>query len=58
MATDWTALFRHGVLGLRLTPEAFWHLSWREWQMLNAAPERAVMGRQTLADLIREFPDE
>jgi uncharacterized phage protein (TIGR02216 family) len=58
MATDWAALFRHGVLGLRLTPEAFWHLSWREWRMLTAAPEMAVLSRQALEDLMREFPDE
>lgn len=54
----WQALFRHGVLGLRLAPEAFWHLSWREWQMLTAAPEMAVLSRQALEDLMREFPDE
>ncbi|MFT4074257.1 MAG: phage tail assembly chaperone [Asticcacaulis sp.] len=58
MRTDWAALFRHGVLGLRLAPEAFWRLSWREWQMLNAAPEVAVLRRQTLEDLMRAFPDE
>jgi uncharacterized phage protein (TIGR02216 family) len=51
-------LFRHGVLGLRLAPEAFWHLSWREWKMLTAAPEMAVLSRQALEDLMREFPDE
>ncbi|MCR6658566.1 MAG: phage tail assembly chaperone [Asticcacaulis sp.] len=54
----WISLFRHGVLGLRLTPEAFWRLSWREWQMLTAAPEMAVLSRQALEDLMREFPDE
>ena len=55
---DWPVLFRHGVLGLRLAPEVFWRLSWREWQMLNAAPEMAVLGRAALEDLMREFPDE
>ena len=54
----WISLFRHGVLGLRLAPEAFWHLSWREWQMLSAAPQQAVLSRQALEDLMREFPDE
>jgi uncharacterized phage protein (TIGR02216 family) len=45
-------------LGLHLAPEAFWRLSWREWQMLTAAPEVAVLSRQVLEDLMREFPDE
>ena len=54
----WAALFRHGVLGLRLAPEAFWHLSWREWRMLTETPEMAVLSRQALEDLMREFPDE
>jgi uncharacterized phage protein (TIGR02216 family) len=58
MRTDWAALFRHGVLGLGLAPEAFWRLSWREWQMLNVAQEMAVLSRQALDDLMREFPDE
>ena len=52
------ALFRHGVMGLRLEPEAFWRLSWREWQMLTAAAEQAVLSRQVLDDLMKEFPDE
>ena len=55
---DWASFFRHGVLGLRLAPEAFWRLSWREWQMLTAAPEMAVLSRTALEDLMREFPDE
>ena len=55
---EWAALFRHGVLGLRLAPEAFWRLSWREWQMLTAAREMAVLSRTALEELMREFPDE
>lgn len=54
----WAALFRHGVLGLRLAPEAFWRLSWREWRMLTVASQQAVLSRQVLEDLMREFPDE
>jgi uncharacterized phage protein (TIGR02216 family) len=46
------------VLGLRLTPEAFWRLSWREWQMLTAAVWPVVLSRQALDNLMREFPDE
>jgi len=56
--TVWAELFRHGVVGLGITPEAFWRLSWREWQMLNSAPEVVVLGRQGLEDLMRAFPDE
>ncbi len=58
MRTDWARLFRHAILGLRLEPEAFWRLSWREWQMLTAAPETVILSRQALEDLMREFPDE
>jgi uncharacterized phage protein (TIGR02216 family) len=50
--------FQTWVLGLGLAPEAFWRLSWREWQMLNVAQEMAVLSRQALDDLMREFPDE
>jgi len=45
-------------LGLRLAPEAFWRLSWREWRMLTVASQQAVLSRQVLEDLMREFPDE
>ncbi|MGA9658237.1 MAG: phage tail assembly chaperone [Asticcacaulis sp.] len=55
---SWAAQFRHAVLGLGLTPQSFWALSWREWQMLAATPEPEQMDRRGLEDLMREFPDE
>ncbi|MDC7683674.1 phage tail assembly chaperone [Asticcacaulis sp. BYS171W] len=57
--TDWPAMFRLGVVDLRLTPDAFWRLSWREWLWLSAPPEQALpLDRRALSDLMTLFPDD
>ena len=58
MRTDWAALMRHGVLVLGLSPEGFWRLSWREWQMLTGRPAELVLSRSALDDLMQTFPDK
>ena len=50
--------FRHAVLNLRLTPDAFWALSWREWRMLTHSPTPAPLNRADLTNLMQQFPDD
>ncbi len=54
---DVSSLFRHAVLTLRLTPDAFWALSWREWRMLTHNPTPPPLGRADLDSLMQQFPD-
>lgn len=55
---DWAGLMRAGLVGLRLTPEAFWRLTPAELMlMLGLTGGAAPMGRARLDDLLRAFPD-
>lgn len=55
---DWAGLMRAGLVGLRLTPEAFWRLTPAELMlMLGLSGGSAPMGRARLDDLLRAFPD-
>ncbi|PCJ09367.1 MAG: hypothetical protein COB16_04110 [Rhodobacteraceae bacterium] len=57
-AFDWPALMRAGLLGLRLTPDEFWHLTPAElWLMLGAGLGQAPMGRSGLEALMSAYPD-
>jgi uncharacterized phage protein (TIGR02216 family) len=50
---------RAGLVGLRLSPEAFWRLTPAELMlMLGIARGSAPMQRSRLEDLLRAFPDE
>jgi uncharacterized phage protein (TIGR02216 family) len=55
---DWAGLMRAGLVGLRLTPEAFWRLTPAELMlMLGLSGGSAPLGRARLEDLLRAFPD-
>jgi uncharacterized phage protein (TIGR02216 family) len=55
---DWAGLMRAGLVGLRLTPEAFWQLTPAELMlMLGLSGGSAPMRRARLDDLLRAFPD-
>lgn len=49
---------RVAVRDLRLPPEAFWRLSWREWVWLTASPRAPVLPRDDFEALRRAFPDD
>jgi uncharacterized phage protein (TIGR02216 family) len=56
---DWAGMMRAGLLGLRLSPEAFWRLTPAELMlMLGIARGSAPMQRARFEDLLRAFPDE
>jgi len=56
---DWPALMRAGILGLRLTPEAFWRLTPAELRlMLGQGAGNAPMGRAGLDALLAAWPDQ
>jgi uncharacterized phage protein (TIGR02216 family) len=56
---DWAGLMRAGLLGLRLSPEAFWKLTPAELMlMLGLGAGAAPMRRGRLDDLLRAFPDD
>ncbi|MCE8554436.1 phage tail assembly chaperone [Ruegeria pomeroyi] len=56
---DWPALMRAGILGLRLTPEAFWRLTPAELRlMLGQGAGTAPMGRAGLDALLAAWPDQ
>lgn len=56
---DWAGMMRAGLLGLRLSPEAFWRLTPAELMlMLGIARGATPMRRARLEDLLRAFPDE
>jgi uncharacterized phage protein (TIGR02216 family) len=49
---------RAGLVGLRLSPEAFWRLTPAELMlMLGLSRDNAPMGRARFEDLLRAFPD-
>lgn len=50
-------MLRRAVLVWRLTPEAFWALSWREWLWLSAPDTPSRLDRCGLDELIGRFPD-
>lgn len=55
---DWAGLMRAGLVGLRLSPEAFWRLTPAELMlMLGLSRGNAPMGRARFEDLLRAFPD-
>jgi len=55
---DWPALMRAGLLGLRLTPRAFWRLTPAELRlMLGQEAAQNPMGRAGLAALMAAYPD-
>ncbi|MGD1882319.1 MAG: rcc01693 family protein [Paracoccaceae bacterium] len=56
---DWPALMRAGLVGLRLTPEAFWALTPAELRMmLGDAGARAPLLKGGLEALMDAWPDE
>lgn len=54
--SSWSALLRL-ALSMGIAPEAFWRLSWREWQMLTAVPFHAPLNRADFNALMARFPD-
>jgi uncharacterized phage protein (TIGR02216 family) len=55
---DWAGLMRAGLVGLRLSPEAFWRLTPAELMlMLGLGGGPAPMRRGRFEDLLRAFPD-
>lgn len=59
MRFDWPALMRLGLLGLRLTPDAFWALTPAELMvMLGKDGAGAPLGRRRLEELAQAFPDD
>jgi uncharacterized phage protein (TIGR02216 family) len=55
---DWPALMRAGLLGLRLTPGAFWRLTPLELRiMLGLDPDAPMLTRAGLGELMAAFPD-
>lgn len=55
---DWSALLRAGVMGLRLTPAAFWQLTPAELRlMLGQDTSKSPMQRKGLEALMQAFPD-
>lgn len=55
---DWPGLMRAGLLGLRLTPEAFWRLTPIELKiMLGAELGAPALTRARLEELADAFPD-
>ena len=55
---DWAGLIRAGLLGLRLTPDAFWRLSPVELRiMLGADAAAPAFTRARLEELAAAFPD-
>lgn len=56
---DWPALMRAGLLGLRLEPEVFWHLTPAELQlMLGDAAASAPLLSSGLDALMSAYPDK
>ena len=56
---DWPALRRAGLLGLRLTPEAFWRLTPLELRlMLGLDPDAPMLTRARLGELMASYPDQ
>lgn len=57
-AIDWQGLMRVGLVGLRLTPEAFWRLTPIELRiMLGADQPSSALTRSRLDELAAAFPD-
>lgn len=55
---DWPALMRAGMVGLRLTPEAFWRLTPAELRLiLGQGSGAAPLNRSGLDDLMAQWPD-
>ncbi|MGZ8362869.1 MAG: phage tail assembly chaperone [Caulobacteraceae bacterium] len=50
-------MLRHAVLHLRLSPDAFWRLSLREWRLLTEAGGDAGLTRPDLNTLMTLYPD-
>ena len=55
---EWGPRLRYAVMGLGLTPEAFWRLSLREWLMLTGSGESLALPRTELIALMQQFPDQ
>ena len=55
---DWPGLMRVGMLGLRLTPDAFWRLTPVELKiMLGAEGGSSALTRSRLEELAAAYPD-
>lgn len=55
---DWAGLMQAGLVGLKLSPEAFWRLTPAELMlMLGLSGGGAPMRRGRFEDLLRAFPD-
>lgn len=57
---DWAGLMRAGLLGLRLSPEAFWRLTPAELMLMLGLGQTAgggSMRRSRLNDLLKAYPD-
>lgn len=56
---DWPALMRAGFLGLRLTPDQFWHLTPAELRlMLGQGAAMPALNRAGLDALLATYPDK
>ncbi len=56
---DWAQLMRLGLVGLRLSPEAFWSLTPVELMLLAGKGQSlSPLDRKALEALERAFPDE
>ena len=57
---DWTALLRLGLSYLRLSPDAFWHLTPMELGLMAGIDPKdpAALGRDWLNALCESFPDK
>ncbi len=47
----------YAVRGLGLSPSAFWDMSIRDWMVLMAHTKHQGVSRQSLQELMQEFPD-
>jgi uncharacterized phage protein (TIGR02216 family) len=55
---DWPGLMRAGMVGLRLTPDAFWRLTPAELRlMLGQGSSAAPLNRSGLDELMAKWPD-
>ncbi|WP_372884796.1 rcc01693 family protein [Shimia sp.] len=55
---DWPALMRAGLLGLRLSPAAFWALTPAELRLMLGPPGAARgLNRKGLEALLKAYPD-
>lgn len=55
---DWSALMRAAIGARGMAPAQFWSLSPAELMVMLGGGRQMPMGRDGLADLLRDFPDD